>query len=92
MNWAGAQLPSATDRPVLLSDRDFHPNVGAYSQAHLSSPFGARISSGSSKIEITLLLRGNNSIKAFQPEGLTPHVDADELVSNGRSAELPVSQ
>jgi hypothetical protein len=32
-----------------------------------SSPFGfgAQISSGSSKIEISLLLRGNNSIKAF---------------------------
>jgi hypothetical protein len=29
------QLPSATDRPVLLSDRDFHPTVGAYFQAHL---------------------------------------------------------
>jgi hypothetical protein len=28
------QLPSATDRPVLLSDRDFHPTVGAYFQAH----------------------------------------------------------
>jgi hypothetical protein len=28
------QLPSATDRPVFLSDRDFHPTVGAYSQAH----------------------------------------------------------
>jgi hypothetical protein len=35
------QLPSATDRPVFLSDRDFHPTVGAYSQAHLSCPFGA---------------------------------------------------
>ena len=34
------QLPSATDRPVFLSDRDFHPTVGAYSQAHLSWPFG----------------------------------------------------
>jgi hypothetical protein len=29
------QLPSATDRPVFLSDRDFHPTVGAYSQAHI---------------------------------------------------------
>jgi hypothetical protein len=28
------QLPSATDRPVLLSDRDFHPTIGAYFQAH----------------------------------------------------------
>jgi hypothetical protein len=36
------QLPSATDRPVLLSDRDFHPTIGAYFQAHSSSPFGAR--------------------------------------------------
>jgi hypothetical protein len=36
------QLPSATDRPVFLSDRDFHPTVGAYSQAHSHSPFGAR--------------------------------------------------
>jgi hypothetical protein len=36
------QLPSATDRPVLLSGRDFHPTVGAYFQAHSSSPFGAK--------------------------------------------------
>jgi hypothetical protein len=36
------QLPSATDRPVFLSDRDFHPTVGAYSQAHSSCPFGTK--------------------------------------------------
>ena len=36
------QLPSATDRPVLLSDRDFHPTVGAYFQAHSCRPFGAK--------------------------------------------------
>jgi hypothetical protein len=36
------QLPSATDRPVFPSERDFHPSVGAYSQAHSSSPFGAQ--------------------------------------------------
>ena len=35
------QLPSATDRPVFPSGRDFHPSVGAYSQAHFCSPFGA---------------------------------------------------
>jgi hypothetical protein len=35
------QLPSATDRPVLLSDGDFHPTIGAYSQAHISSRFAA---------------------------------------------------
>ena len=34
------QLPSATDRPVFPSGRDFHPSVGAYSQAHSCSPFG----------------------------------------------------
>ena len=33
------QLPSATDRPVLLSDGDFHPTVDAYSQAHSSNRF-----------------------------------------------------
>src|SRR6266446_6382464 len=38
------QLPSATDRPVLLSDRDFHPIVGAYSQAHSCCPFGTKAS------------------------------------------------
>jgi hypothetical protein len=53
MNWSFAsgrspprlsttQLPSATDRPVFPSDRDFRPTVGAYSQAHFSCPFGAR--------------------------------------------------
>ena len=36
------QLPSATDRPVLLSDRDFHPTVGAYFLAHSFCAFGAR--------------------------------------------------
>src|SRR4029077_20432332 len=34
------QLPSATDRPVLLSDGDFHPTLGAYFQAHFPRPFG----------------------------------------------------
>src|SRR5258708_8954546 len=33
------QLPSATDRPVFLSDEDFHLIVGAYSQAHSSTAF-----------------------------------------------------
>src|SRR5271165_345398 len=33
------QLPSATDRPVLPSGRDFHPSVGAYFQAHLPRHF-----------------------------------------------------
>ena len=32
------QLPSATDRPVFPSGRDFHPSVGAYSQAHPPAP------------------------------------------------------
>src|SRR5258708_36428009 len=36
------QLPSATDRPVLLSDGDFHPTIGAYSQAHFPRPFGPK--------------------------------------------------
>jgi hypothetical protein len=36
------QLPSATDRPVLLSDEDFHPIIGAYFQAHFSCSFGAK--------------------------------------------------
>jgi hypothetical protein len=35
-------LPSATDRPVLLSDGDFHPTLGAYSQAHFPRPFGPK--------------------------------------------------
>jgi hypothetical protein len=35
------QLPSATDRPVFLSDEDFQPIVVAYSQAHFSRAFGA---------------------------------------------------
>ena len=34
------QLPSATDRPVLLSDEDFHLTVGAYFQAHFFHAFG----------------------------------------------------
>ena len=33
------QLPSATNRPVLLSDGDFHPTVSAYSQAHSRNRF-----------------------------------------------------
>ena len=35
------QLPSATDRPVFPSERDFHPSVGAYFQAHLSQALRA---------------------------------------------------
>jgi hypothetical protein len=35
------QLPSATDSPVLLSDGDLHPTIGAYSQAHIYSRFAA---------------------------------------------------
>src|SRR4029077_4243434 len=34
------QLLSATDRPVILSDEDFHPIVGAYFQAHFLYAFG----------------------------------------------------
>src|SRR6266404_5932811 len=33
-------LPSATDRPVLLSDEDFHLTVGTYFQAHSYHAFG----------------------------------------------------
>src|ERR1700758_2855925 len=36
------QFPSATDRPVLLSDGDFHPTLGAYFQAHFPRPFGPK--------------------------------------------------
>ena len=36
------QLPSATDRPVLPSGKDFHPSVGAYSQAHSCCPPGQK--------------------------------------------------
>ncbi|HXO96398.1 MAG TPA: hypothetical protein VN857_07425, partial [Chthoniobacterales bacterium] len=32
-------VPSATDRPVFLSDEDFHLIVGAYSQAHSLNRF-----------------------------------------------------
>ena len=39
---SSTQLTSATDRPALLSDRDFHPTVGAYFQAHFCSPCGAK--------------------------------------------------
>jgi hypothetical protein len=37
-----SQLLSATDRPVLLSDWDFHPIVGAHFQAHVSPAFRRR--------------------------------------------------
>jgi hypothetical protein len=36
-----SQLLSATDRPVLLSDWDFHPIVGAHFPAHSSTAFRA---------------------------------------------------
>jgi hypothetical protein len=36
------QLPSASDRPVFPSGKDFHLSVGAYFQAHSYSPFGAK--------------------------------------------------
>jgi hypothetical protein len=41
-----AQLPSATDRPVFPSGKDFHPSVGAYFQAHLSQALRAGLRSG----------------------------------------------
>jgi len=37
-----SQLLSATDRPVLLSDWDFHPIVGAHFQAHISNRFAVK--------------------------------------------------
>jgi hypothetical protein len=53
------QLPSATDRPVLLSDEDFHLTVGAYFQAHFSPRFALP----------TPLLR-SSSLPAFHPSTL----------------------
>ncbi len=35
---SATQLPSATDRPVFLSDRDFHPTVGAVLSGALLLP------------------------------------------------------
>ena len=37
-----SQLLSATDRPVLLSDWDFHPIVGAHFQAHIFNRFAVK--------------------------------------------------
>jgi hypothetical protein len=63
------QLPSATDRPVLLSDGDFHPTVGAYSQAHIfpalrAFPAGDVLATGHilfSRISYLSLLAGSPS-------------------------------
>ena len=69
------QLPSATDRPVFPSGKDFHPSVGAYSQAHMSQALRARLRSHCpsgtkairpSRPRIKLALMG------FQPGVLTP--------------------
>jgi hypothetical protein len=49
-------LPSATDRPVLLSDEDFHLTVGAYFQAHFPRPFGPMTDDRSPITDYCLLL------------------------------------
>ena len=41
-----SQLLSATDRPVLLSDWDFHPIVGAHFQAHISRAKARKLNDG----------------------------------------------
>ena len=61
------QLPSATDRPVFLSDRDFHPTIGAYFQAHPCSPFGAR----------AISRRPPTPTLAFQEHGCCPRRDGE---------------
>jgi hypothetical protein len=50
------QLPSATDSPVLLSDGDLHPTIGAYSQAHISSRFAAKSDNLQRNVEIVFIL------------------------------------
>src|SRR5208337_3030335 len=53
---SATQLPSATDKPVFLSDRDFHPTVGAYSQAHSSTAFRALAPTASFRGSLTVNL------------------------------------
>jgi hypothetical protein len=63
------QLPSATNRPVLLSDGDFHPTIGAYSQAHIYSRFAANYPT-TQKAEVFPLLKrklGNREAREAWP-------------------------
>jgi hypothetical protein len=68
---SATQLRSATDRPVFPSDRDFHqdfhPTVGAYSQAHSSTAFRALAPAAS--------FRGAQSYRfAFGPINMAHHI------------------
>jgi hypothetical protein len=63
------QLPSATDRPVFPSGRDFHPSVGAYSQAHFCSPFGAASNGLKGHESIAQALAWVTFFIANRPEG-----------------------
>jgi hypothetical protein len=68
------QLPSATDRPVLLSGEDFHLTVGAYFQAHRCRSYGADRNSG--PVTIKILLRAEH---VFAPANVqTPRVASEK--------------
>jgi hypothetical protein len=72
---SATQLPSATDRPVFLSDRDFHPTVGAYSQAHFFNRFAVK----SDGLRAKLLVSRNTDFSAtkLRPKNLPLQVSND---------------
>src|SRR6266567_7580756 len=79
------QLPSATDRPVLLSDEDFHLTVGAYSQAHSSTAVPRSCSCGLFPWAAKLSLR-------FRPKNMTQHIFPFESeLQNNRNEVAPSS-
>jgi hypothetical protein len=66
------QLPSATDRPVLLSDGDFHPTLGAYSQAHFPRPFGPKPPSNPTHTQAPAVRTNRPTYCASRLSSLTP--------------------
>jgi hypothetical protein len=93
------QLPSATDRQVLLSDRDFHPTIGAYFQAHpcgrfpavTSAPNGAAFSRAEIKRTPFCLRRSTTVRSGDAPMFLAMHrQERHDCVQKRRQSQQPI--
>jgi hypothetical protein len=76
----GSGFCVARNGPILapFRARRIKHNTRGKPLAMFSSPFGARISIGSSKIEVTPLLK-TTPLWFYKPRGLKPDMDANEL-------------
>ena len=82
-----SQLLSATDRPVLLSDWDFHPIVGAHFQAHIFNRFAVGPTGSErscwSKMPLSNRYQNENIIRVFchSRRSLSPATTTDPMPS-----------